>query len=277
MRPLVVWALQAPTLLERLSRTDKWRLEVADLEDSDGNAENSLLSVPSYEGGRPYIVFVCTERQFANARRLFPGSRIIWVLHNGKDGPPSKVPERVAFSNHVARLHGGDVHVLVPAYEAKPRYEWKSDCVWTMMSRPQNRRPDRMRITRILERASGVPVRLYGQDQPGGFLDAEARESLMRLCTAYVSSLPDWAGFGLAEHECFEAGVPVIGNLEWGDMREENLGYRGLSETLVGQITALRAVATNPDFAMELSEAGIAFIDRCRSRMRMDRSIEALL
>lgn len=289
MAPLVVWAFQAPTLLNLYAKTTTWRVEVADLGDSGGAsiAENRLLKAPLYQSGSPKLVFVCSPRQCVTARQQFPGSRLIWVLHNGQQDrlPPKHlgVKEVVALSNHVASMHRGHsdgtlyVHVLVPAYDANPRYEWASGRVWTTTSRPKHRRPDRMRITREIEAASGINVTVYGQDQPAGFLTPTAKEGLFRGCTAYMSCLPDWAGFGLAEHECFAAGVPVIGNVRWGDMAEEMLDYEGFGISIKDQAEMLKRVNESPDFATKLSERGIEFVERCRTRARMDHDIEAIL
>ena len=285
VRPLVLWAQQAPTLLNVLSRTSKWRVEVADFGDAGNLTESRLMDVPRYSGGRPEAVFVCTPDQIHRAWQSFPSAkvRVIWVCHNGKrDLIPADVEphvtETLCFSRRVAALQrrsGVREHVIVPAYRARLQYRWEPNKLWAMLNRPKTRSGEHERDILEVAKASGIPMTVYGQDQEAGFLDDKAE--VYGGCSGYVSSLPEWAGFGLSEHECFAAGVPVIGNVRWGDMVEELPHYGGLRSTLAHQVEAARRVSTDRAFAEELSERGLAFIERHRSQQRMDDGIEELL
>lgn len=282
-KPLVVWAHQAPTLLNVLAQSDKWRLETTDLGDSGGLAESRLLDVPTYQGGRPRIVFVCSPDQFGRATHYFNYCRIIWVLHNGKrDLIPSDmehyVTEALTFSHHVAELQDRDrvlTHVIVPAYRPNLQYRWSPNKLWAMINRPKTRSGEHERDVLAVQRLSGKPMTVFGQDQKAGFIDDKS--AVYGDCSGYVSALPDWAGFGLSEHECFAAGVPVIGNVGWGDMRQEMPDYEGLRGTVEEQAEAASRVATDSDFAASLSRRGIEFIEQYRSQERMDEDIESIL
>lgn len=279
--PLVVWALQAPTLLNLLARSDQWRLEVSDLGDASGLDECRLLTAPAHQGGEPAAVVVCTPAQLDRARRTFPRARIVWALHNGRRQllPPSQnVHETLCFSHHVAALQRRDgvkSHVIVPAYAARQQFRWSPDKLFVMTNRPNTRTGERERLLDLVEEASGKQATRYGQGQRAGFL--RDRSAVYADCSGYLSALPDWAGFGLAEHECFAAGVPVVGNRRWGDMEEELPSYGALALTVGEQGACARRVAEDPEFAAELSADGLAFIERCRTAARMDEGIERLL
>lgn len=281
MKPLVVWALQAPTLLNLLARSAAWRLTVADLGDASMLKEAELLRAERYRSGDPAVVFVCTPDHLAAARQRFPRSRHVWVLHNGRRQllpPTADVAETLCLSHHVARLQQRDGitgHVVVPAYEPSLGFRWTPNKLFVMMSRPSSRTGEREHLLNMVERASGKRATRYGQDQAGGFL--YDRAAVYADCSGYLSALPDWAGFGLAEHEALAAGVPVIGNRRWGDMEEELPDYSGLQGSVSEQGRAAKRVAEDAEFAAQLSERGIEFISAHRTRARMDAGITSLL
>ncbi len=278
----VVFAIQAPTLLNRLKETTKWRLEVADLGDAT-MAERSRLAVPRYAGGDVHAVFVTTPAQLWGARFRWPGAKLVWVAHNGRPAvidPAGRGLPILAFSKRVARLQksaqpGVPVAAIRPAYEPEPIWSWKKDLAWLMLSRPDTRQPDLPEANRYVLSRSGVTCRMYGEGQPDGFL-ADPR-TVMRSCSAYLSALPHWAGFGLSQHECFAAGVPVVCS-RWGDTAEEiSADYEGLNDDLDNQAAALMLCATNQAFARLLSRLGLEYITQHRTPAAMDREIEQAL
>jgi hypothetical protein len=122
----------------------------------------------------------------------------------------------------------------------------------------------------------GIAVEIYGQDAPAGFLDDRAKRALGAECSCYVSPLPPWAGFGLAQHECFAAGVPVAG-LIWGDLREEMPGYGGLTESLDDLADQVVRICTDESYAQQLSAIGLDYIARHRTMLTMEVAVERLV
>lgn len=148
-----------------------------------------------------------------------------------------------------------------------------------MNSRIQSRHNIFLRmINSVTELAAerDIEVVLYGQDAPGGFLDDEAKRALYGACSCYVSPMPPWAGFGLAQHECFAAGVPVAG-LMWGDLREEMPGYAGLCDTLDDLVDQVERLCTDEAHALELSHIGLDYIATHRTQRTMDDAVARLV
>lgn len=278
--PLVVWALQAPTLLNQLAKSTKWRLQVANFGSASHLDENRLLAdVPAYDGTEePVAVFLSTAEHLDQALCRFRATtRLVWVLHNGLNGA-IPVDEAVAFSDHVAELRSEDldkIHVIVPAYERAPCFYWEERHLWAMLNRPTTRNGEHEENIGAIQQLSGVPVSVYGQGQPNGFL--ESKLGIYGACSGYVSALPSWAGFGLSEHECLAAGVPVISSIEWGDMAEELSDYAGFGATIEEQANAALRLATDRQFAQNLSVQGLTFIEEFRTLRRMDEGIERFL
>jgi len=287
--PQILWALQSPTLLNVYARGAGWNVSYTRMfGDCDGLAEETLLDgVREYAGGAVDCIVVCTQRQYDRARALFPGSRILWALH---DGDPRIMPDVrdvsnfLTLSERVAAMHAGRftaerrtfrMHVVRPFYEARTKWQWKPNCAWTMLSRPNTRNPEwQQNVERVIS-LSEVPTTIYGQDQPGGFLDRDARAALTHSCTAYVSALSYHAGFGLAEHEAMADGCPIVGT-RWGDMPLEMSASYGLDNELEGVAQQLRKINSNRTFAESLSSLGLEFIRRHRTRERMEDDIRRL-
>jgi glycosyltransferase involved in cell wall biosynthesis len=149
-----------------------------------------------------------------------------------------------------------------------------------MKSRPSTRdRYDLALTHQVIELAKqrSVDIVMYGQETAGGFLDSRAKYDLQGACSCYVSPLPPWAGFGLAQHECLSAGVPLAG-LIWGDLEEElPAPYPALTETLDDLAEAVERLCTEQSFAEALSEAGLAYIAQHRTKTQTERSIQRFL
>lgn len=289
--PHVVAALQSPTLLNNWASATGWTLKAAKLGDHEGLAEANLLQVPIWDGKDDAVaaVLVTTPLQLEEARKRFSHAAHIWIIHNGRFGliPPrliDQVDGIITLSRKVLALqrthHPALMHkpswVIAPSYEANKRYQWMPNRAWTMKSRPSTRdRYDLALTDQIIELAKqrSVNIVMYGQDTVGGFLDHDAKNQLQQLCSCYVSPLPPWAGFGLAQHEALSAGVPVAG-LIWGDLAEDlTMPYPALSNTLDELSETIYRLCNDNAFANEVSDAGLDYIASCRGKLQMERSV----
>lgn len=223
MAPRVVWAAQAPLLLNRLV-SKAWRMEVAVLEDAGSLAEMDQFRAPVWDGRAEGVeyAFSCAPSHTRFFRERIPKAEIVGVAHQGYW---QKLPDHdgrvVCFSTTNAKQlsHDGveNVCVLTPVYSYTPCWVWQEQQVWTMMARPNTREPISSAALESARRISKVPIQVFGQDQPAGHLTADAKQTLLRSCSAYFSALPPRAGFGLAEHEAMEVGCPVVGAV-WGPL-----------------------------------------------------------
>lgn len=284
MKPRIVFALQSPTLLNKLVVSKHWRLEVADLGDSS-LAERELLRVPLYSSGDVDLVIVATPDHLRRAKECWPSAKYVWAVHNGR---PSMLPPDadglpvLTFSQRVAELQSWarphlKIDYIRPFYNANRVWTWRENYVWFMLSRPSTRHPLQLLCNREVQHWSGVRAHSFGEGQPEGFL--QDTSSLMRSCSAYLSSLPFWAGFGLAQHECFEAGVPLVCS-RWGDSPTEiSAEYFSLTDDLFKQAQATRLLASpgGRPFAEKLSELGLDYIRRRRTLHSMEQEIERFL
>jgi hypothetical protein len=276
--------LQSPTLLNKLAKSSHWQLEVADLGDAS-LAEAELLTVPRYDAGEPHLVVVATPEHLRRARERWPRAKHVWAVHNAR--PSMIAPEGeglpvLAFSRRVAGLQRHmrpslRIDSVRPFYEAKPIWSWKPGSVWMMLSRPETRHPTHLVFNETVCTWAGVTPTVFGEGQPGGFLRDPT--VVMRECSAYLSSLPFWAGFGLAQHECFAAGVPLVCS-RWGDTPEEiPLAYSCLVDDLFEQAQALRLIASpeGKPFAEQMSQLGLQYIADHRTLPSMEEDIERFL
>ncbi len=285
LRQRVVAAIQSPTLLNRLATSSAWQLEVADLGDASMK-EVALLQAPPWDGSQEGVVavLICSPDHRYFAERRFPGVPLVWVHHTGVRGYPADVNTGemgITFSNSLAMQWakpGHRVAVVRPTYLALARWRWRPGVTWTMRSRPKGRYLETMnRLAGLVSRAPSGAHTLYGEDTPGGFLGTSGREALLEHCSAYVSALPRWVGFGLAEHEAFAAGCPVVGG-RWGDVAAEMADeYTALTDDDVAMGEALQRVLRDEAYANELSTMGLDMTARCRTPLRMRRDIEAFL
>jgi hypothetical protein len=199
MPPRVVFALQAPTLLNILVLSKKWRLEVAKLEDCDGLAEAALLNAERWDGRKAGVehVFVCTPAQVVSVRRLFPKAKLWWVLHTGLSSlrTPRGACNVLVFSNAVAALHKNrnsrlKASVVVPAYAPDPFWSWSQDYSWTLKNHPASRNQEALQRILNARDAAGVRHDFFGQDWPNGSATPEKLRELRSQCSAYLSALP---------------------------------------------------------------------------------------
>ena len=286
--PKVLFAHQAPTLIDNFAACKLWRVRVVDLGDSDFEETKLLAAQPCASVAGAAWVFVCSPMQLDNAQRLHAnyGTKVCWLMHNGK--PNSNIRRTITRRNthriacmstrnaeQVRAWFGTDipVYVLRPSYEPAPRWEWAGDTSWTIKSRPWLRdRTALDHVHQVIRRAGAFDHRWYGQGQPNGFIMPGEKSKLMQRCSCYVSCLPDWAGFGLTEHECMAAGVPVVGS-RWGDTAGRTMDAL-LSDDVETQIQCLK-LSRQRD--MMVSEAQYDYLRDMCSPERQRRSIERFL
>lgn len=283
----VVAAYQSPTLFNILAESSSWDLKMAPLGDHAGLAELAQMTAPVWtEHDRaPEVVIVCSPAHLAAAREKWPRARYVWAVHNGYERwllPPEHEPSvagAVCFSEKVRWVQqagrSARFFFVSPAYQVRPEWSWRPNCLWTLRNRPQTKTEDINALLAVM--TDGLAWQVYGQDQQLGVADAERKAALRASCSAYVSVAPRCAGFGLAEHEAFAAGVPVIGGW-WGDLANElPHSYWGLQHDLYRMRDAARSVCEDEHGATELSRLGMEYIRSYRTRARMDESIAALL
>jgi hypothetical protein len=281
----VVFAVQSPTLLNILASSAKWNLLAMDLGDCGDLQEASLAKYKFWSGERDVKhVFVHSPQARVNARRRFPEAKLWWVLHTGSPdlATPVGAVNALVFSRSMKRIHSARnpqlrTSVVTPHYDAAPVWQWSQGVAWAMRNRPTTRSQEALKSLLHVADSVGESFTCYGQGWPAGFVDDARRAALQASCSAYVSALPKWAGFGLAEHECFAAGVPVVSS-RWGDMDEEMPAeYWALHDDQDVQREALRRLVRDKDGAETLSRVGVDFIRSYRTKDRMDGEIEALL
>lgn len=287
-RVSVVAAAQSPTLLNSLAQARQWSFRVADLGDCRGLAEMSALTVPPWQHGvdrEPQIVFVCTPMQFEVALARWPKAQILWFIHNGRERGllPVDYEDRIAgavcFSEHLRWIcqagRKRPFYFLSMPYEPAPEWSWAPNSLWTMRNRADTRSDDGLNVIAAI--TDGFAHTYYGQGHPTAFADDATKRRLRGSCSAYVSALHRTAGFGLAEHEAFAAGVPVIGGW-WGDLPSElSSRYWGLQHDIRSMRAAIERVAQSPAWASELSALGLEYIAKHRTVARFEETVAALL
>jgi len=299
--PVVLFAAQAPTLLNLLANTDAWDLRCEPMGDAAGLAESALLDprIKGLDHETPDLIVVCSPDHLRAAEQLQAdiGQHIpvVWAAHNGYEphlthkwqGPV------LTFSTNNIHAHVPDsreqVYVIRPHLPIVDLHPRQAMCAaphpffWTMQNRPSTRNIITQTRTSLVARAvdelsgQGVHLRVYGQDQTHGFLSPEARREHLIWCPAYVSGLPSCAGFGLAEHEALAAGSPLIA-YAWGDTFVTLAGYPGLVHSFdqLKERLALRAL----DDIRERSawkSAGFDLLQTHYTRRIMEQGIERLL
>jgi hypothetical protein len=294
-KPLVVWAIQSPTILNRLARSQAWRLRVADLGDSTGFRERELLACRQYDAGDgdPNFVFVCSMMQLQTARHRFPRATMVFVAHQGYPFRIMHLLKEVSCIATFCSSHA-DVYqdllplhrsrALIPVFVPEPTWQWSPETLWTVLSRPGGRHPMAsagvheilylMAEARPKQRPSHV---WYGQDQPGGFLDEAGISAKKSRCSAYLTMLPPKSGIGLVEHECMAAGVPIVGArwadlLRLGDVRSlhDYFSFERIREECF-------ELCDSEAYARSVSEDGLQYVSERFSQRAMDQSIEVAM
>lgn len=287
----VVWAIQSPTLLNRLAK-GSWVLEAADFGDASFS-ERQQLAVPTWDGRADGVAacFVCSPDHVRNARERLPGVPIMRVAHQGYHQKLPACDESVGtlcFAEAIRDFVGEavvnkPVWVIRPAFEVKPVWQWGGRFVWSMMSRPKTRERIAMAGFESVAAIAKTQLRMFGEDQPEGALSGEARDRLMLDCSAYLTALEPRTGFGLAEHEAMSMGCPVIGN-RWCDMawlkargeKVPSLGFRDYGDIYtIAEI--VDRVARDMSFAEEISEEETEYVACRYTSQQMNLGIEAFL
>ncbi len=300
--PIVVAALQSPFLLNRWARTREWNLFYEQLGDHDGLAESKYLELSKFSNSgindaSVDAVLVTSPLQLETARRRFPGAWVFWVVHTGffLEVFPSEyisqvdgiitLSQRVQDIQYVHKpvLHTMHNFVITPWYEANPVWKWKRNTLWTIRSRPQSRmEPERIpfeytikRIHRAQIKSPSLSFKFYGQNAPDGYITARGKARLFKNSSAYIGALPIDAGFGLAEHEALAAGVPIV-CMRWGDFpREMSADYAALVQDMKDLPKEALRLAVDKEYAENISQLGIKYIETYRTQASMDLQIRA--
>lgn len=283
MAPQILFALQAPTLLNNLAQIpDVWDVRWVEVGSVDFQ-EKELLDVPEWDGEVPVAFVGCSPDHERWAYDNLRGIPYLNLIHSSDpehmNGNPSGKRCVTLQSRGAEVLRGAfDVswtHVLSPAYECKPAWTWTSSCPWAVMSRPWARKPSTVARASFVQRS--IPcLRMYGQVQPMGFLAGNSKSNQMAKSSCLVSMVDHTSGFGLMEHEAMVAGVPVVARV-WGDMVEEAPGHPALANSDEELVTLARRCCTDKRFAEEVSAAGLDYIRRCRTLDRLRDSASELL
>lgn len=299
--PVIVAALQSPHLLNIWAKSDGWNLHYDLLGDHGGLHEAAYLNVPSVADSALHpdqveAVLVTSPLQLENARNKYIKSQIFWVLHTGYflELLPSECAIRIdgiiALTVSVLNLHlkhnqylmRKPSFVIPPFYDARANWQWCPKMLWTIRSRPSTRMAiSRTRFSNVIngikaKTAQDNEFRLFffGQDAPDGYLPELGKQMLYSSCSAYISALPESAGFGLAEHEAMANGVPIVGS-RWGDIsREIHAGYPSLVSDEDDMIRLAIELTRNKELARKASQMGLEYIRCFRSESNMNSRID---
>ena len=302
-RPIVVAALQSPHMLNIWQQSEKWRLYYDLLGDHEGLEESRDLEVGRFnplhvKAQRVAAALVASPLQMETAKKKFPNAKIFWVVHTGYflEVFPSehldKVDGIVTLTKSVLNIQMdhkpglGDKKnfIITPYYETQPTWRWKENLLWTVRSRAGTRMaPSKDRFEYVMNgvksRVKGTETKVlfFGQDSPDGYLDKTGKLRLFENSSAYISALPENAGFGLAEHEALSHGVPIVGS-RWGDIDTEvSPEYKALTPSQDEMIDYAVRLANDKEFAEEMSELGLEYIRKYRNKKSMDRQITKLV
>lgn len=146
----IVFANQAPTLMNMLSGASAWDLSWVPTGDHGGVSEMSLLSARRYAGGEVEAALVCAPSHIEFMSARFPRAKLIWVAHNGYVRPPDvwfrRVHACIAFSDMVRSMTecatGRPTFFISPSYKAERSWSWKAHHFVTIRSRPSARIDD---------------------------------------------------------------------------------------------------------------------------------------
>lgn len=260
-KPIVLFALQSPPLLQLLRACEAWDLRMEPLGDHEGLAESAILRdspLPGLGTDVPDIVVVCSPAQLRRAKELVFGwgkkIPIVWAAHNGYETELTdgyEGPLLTFSSANMAtfalfpREHTYVIRPHVPIVREHKTIGSPPLPAFTMQNRPHTRQnvAAKMRsalLASAIEEA-GVTVDAYGQGQPKGFLDAAGKNIRWQYAAAYVSALPTTAGFGLAEHEALAHGCPLV-TMAWSDAHITLADYPGMCTSQKELVELLRLV-----------------------------------
>lgn len=258
-KPIVLFALQSPPLLQLLRVSGAWDLRMEPMGDHEGLAENAVLGdrpIPGIGGDIPDVVVVCSPAHLARAKELVFGwgkkIPIVWAAHNGHEPDLIDGWEGPLLTFSASNMATFSLFPREHTYVIRPHVPVERELkligsgplpAFTMRSRPHTRQniAAKMRVA-LLDAAAeeaGVPIDTYGQGQPKGFLTAAQKNIQFQYAAAYVSVLPNNAGFGLAEHEALAHGCPLIA-MAWSDAHITLAGYGGLCASKAELVEVLR-------------------------------------
>jgi hypothetical protein len=283
MPPTILFALQAPTLLNNFAQIPEvWDVRYVKTGPVDF-AEESLLEVPEWDGALLSLFVGCDASHEAWAARHLLDVPSYTMIHTSD---PNGMGGR-QFGKHMIGMqrHGLNIaewhwkpkstHYLSIAYEAKPSWTWAPYRPWSVMSRPQHRRPGTQARMAFLR--DKLPyLSLYGQDQPDGFLVGAARAEVLANSSCYVSMVGPEAGVGLMEHEAMAAGVPVVARA-WGDLLDNMPDYPGIARDDSELLALALQCSVNRGFAEHVAEAGLRYTKLFRTRESLVQSATSLL
>lgn len=260
-RPIVLFALQAPTLLQLLAADDGWDLRTEPMGDHEALAERAHLAgapIPGIGADVPAVIVVCSPAQLIRAKEMiFAWGRdipIVWAAHNGYEPELLDGWEGPLLTFSLNNLATFSLQPREHAYVIRPHMpivrefktisgRGKDHPCFTMQNRPQTRPAHAVQMRNALLASAveeaGVPHEVYGQDQPRGALGWLTRQTAFRDAPAYVSALPTNAGFGLAEHEALAHGCPLI-TMTYGDLPLTLAAYSGLCQTRAEMVEKLQ-------------------------------------
>jgi hypothetical protein len=275
MPPTILFALQAPTLLNNFAQIPEvWDVRYVKTGPVDF-AEESLLEVPEWDGA-PLSLFVgcdASHEAWAVSHLLdVPSYTMIHTSDPNGMGGRQFGKHLIGMQRHGLNLAAWHLkpkstHYLSIAYEAKPSWTWAPDEPWSVMSRPQHRRPGTQARMAFLR---------YGQDQPDGFLVGAARAEVLANSSCYVSMVGPEAGVGLMEHEAMAAGVPVVARA-WGDLLDNMPDYPGIARDDSELLALALQCSVNRGFAEHVAEAGLRYTKLFRTRESLVQSATSLL
>jgi hypothetical protein len=283
MPPTILFALQAPTLLNNFAQIPEvWDVRYVKTGPVDF-AEESMLEVPEWDGTVPDLFVGCDASHEAWAFRHLIGVPSYTMIHTSD---PNDMGGRqigkhlIGMQRHGLNLAAWhlkprSMHYLSIAYDAKPSWTWAPDEPWSMMSRPQHRRPGTQARMAFLKEK--VPhLKLYGQDQPDGFLAGAERAEVLANSSCYVSMVGPEAGVGLMEHEAMAAGVPVVARA-WGDLLDNMPDYPGIARDDNELFDLALRCSMDRSFAEHVAEAGLRYTRLFRTRESLVQSATSLL
>jgi hypothetical protein len=283
MVPTILFALQAPTLLNNFAQIPEvWDVRYVKTGPVDF-AEESLLEVPEWDGALLSLFVGCDASHEAWAARHLLDVPCFTMIHTSD---PNDMGGR-QFGKHLIGMqrHGLNLaawhlkpkstHYLSIAYEAKPSWTWAPDEPWSMMSRPQHRRIGTQARMKFLKEK--LPhLKLYGQDKPDGFLTGATRTEVLAHSSCYVSMVGPEAGVGLMEHEAMAAGVPVVARA-WGDLKSNMPDYPALADNDDDLLALAIRCSWDRSFAEYVAEAGLRYTKLYRTRESLVQSATELL
>ncbi len=264
-----------------MEASPKWDVATKNLS-NETFAERDLCKVPVWDCGRPDLFVGCIPEHHTWAFYNVPGVPRVHAIHSSDPmdmgGDPSGL-DIIGFQQSGLKIAASKFRLrsttfLSLWYEPKPVWSWSGGKPFSIMSRPWHRK-DATRTRMAMSLSEIRNMKLYGEGQPGGFL-VEGKEATMRSASCYVSMVGIDGGFGLSEHEAMAMGCPIVAR-RWGDMAVDFPKYPGFADDDDHLMALANACASDEVFARSLSEAGLEYIAKHRTRPRFEDSVGSLI